>query len=112
MPIKNFLQEKIRNILNIMNEEKNSKEGKTLVVVIGRFNPPTRGHERVFNFAKKVARNHQADLVVLVSRTYDRKKNPLTPYTKMRYLQRFFRNIHFELFQTPYETLKEKKQRI
>lgn len=110
MSTNNFPQEKIRNILNILNEDENPKDEKKLVAVIGRFNPPTRGHERVFNFARKVARNHKADLVVLVSRSYDRRKNPLTPYTKMRYLQKFFRNINFELFSNIYETLKEKSR--
>ena len=69
-------------------EEEKPEEGDTLTIVFGRFNPPTVGHERTFNTAKKVSIG--GDLKIYPSRTQDPKKNPLDPDVKISYMRRMF----------------------
>jgi hypothetical protein len=69
-------------------EEEKPEEGDTLTIVFGRFNPPTVGHERTFNTAKKVSVG--GDLKIYPSRTQDPKKNPLDPDVKISYMRRMF----------------------
>ena len=59
---------------------------KTIVLVFGRFNPPTVGHELLIKVVKKVASNNNADYAIYVSRTQDKKKNPLSVERKIHYL--------------------------
>jgi len=48
-------------------EEGGDKEGETLTMVFGRFNPPTIGHKKVLDAAAKVAGT--GDMVVYPSRS-------------------------------------------
>jgi nicotinic acid mononucleotide adenylyltransferase len=50
-------------------------------VVFGRFNPPTIGHQKLFDTLSEVAVNN--DYRIYPSRSYDSKKNPLDPQTKI-----------------------------
>ena len=65
-----------------------SSEGA--VVVFGRFNPPTTGHEKLLKSANSEAERLGFDLRVYPSRTVDAKKNPLQPGTKIEYMQKMF----------------------
>lgn len=56
-------------------------------IMFGRFNPPTRGHEDMFRIALAQATKVQADTVLFVSSTQD-KKNPLTYAEKVKYIKR------------------------
>lgn len=53
---------------------------KHAVVAWGRMNPVTVGHEKLVNKVKETAEKHGADPHVFLTRTQDKKKNPL-PYT-------------------------------
>lgn len=64
------------------------EEGNTLTIVFGRFNPPTIGHDKTFNMAKKVSIG--GDLKIYPSRTQDPKKNPLSPEVKIQYMRMMF----------------------
>ena len=75
--------------------KKGGKEGDeevigsdTLTLAFGRFNPPTIGHEKLLQMAKKVAGN--STLRIYPSRTQDKKKNPLDPDTKVSYMRKMF----------------------
>ena len=75
--------------------KKGSKEGDeevigsdTLTLAFGRFNPPTVGHEKLLQMAKKVAAN--GTLRIYPSRTQDKKKNPLDPDMKVSYMRKMF----------------------
>lgn len=57
---------------------------KELTIVFGRFNPPTRGHERLFTNAKKIAGN--GVLRIYPTKTQDKDKNPLPFDRKLYYL--------------------------
>ena len=60
------------------------------VVVFGRFNPPTTGHEKLLKAAGTEASRTGADLRIYPSRSVDAKKNPLQPGTKIEYMQKMF----------------------
>ena len=60
------------------------------VVVFGRFNPPTTGHEKLLKSAGTEASRTGADLRIYPSRSVDAKKNPLQPGTKIEYMQKMF----------------------
>ena len=58
-----------------------------LVFAFGRFNPPTIGHEVLMNKAKAVGGK---DYRIYVSKSQDRKKNPLTYKDKIKYMKKIF----------------------
>ena len=60
------------------------------VVVFGRFNPPTTGHEKLLKSASTEASRTGADLRIYPSHSVDAKKNPLQPGTKIEYMQKMF----------------------
>ena len=65
------------------------KEDKgPVTVAFGRFNPPTIGHQKLFDIAKKTA--GKGALKIYPSRSQDAKKNPLDSDTKHDYLQKMF----------------------
>lgn len=70
----------------IIQEEKS----KTVAVLFGRMNPPTKGHEENVEGLKKIAKEHHADHVVIASHSQDSKKNPLTSAQKVKHLKRAF----------------------
>ena len=59
-----------------------------VTVAFGRFNPPTIGHQKLFDAAKKAA--GKGSLKIYPSRSQDAKKNPLDSDTKHDYLQKMF----------------------
>ena len=61
-----------------------------VVVVFGRFNPPTIGHEKLLKKAAKEAEKRGYELRVYPSRSHDAKKNPLTPQMKISYMRQMF----------------------
>jgi nicotinamide mononucleotide adenylyltransferase len=75
--MKSFLQ---------LNEEKQ----KSLAMLFGRMNPPTAGHEENVEGLKKMAKQNNADHLVVASHSHDAKKNPLDPKTKLKHLKRAF----------------------
>lgn len=61
-----------------------------VVVVFGRFNPPTIGHQKLLDRAAKEANKKGYELRIYPSRTTDSKKNPLTPNIKISYMRQMF----------------------
>jgi hypothetical protein len=80
-------------------EDQAPEEGPTVTVVFGRFNPPTIGHEKTFNMAKKVAVG--GDLKIYPSRSQDPKKNPLTPEVKIHYMKKIFPEYEDNIIDDP-----------
>ena len=60
----------------------------TLTLAFGRFNPPTVGHEKLLQMARKTAAG--GDLKIYPSRTQDPKKNPLDPDMKISFMKKMF----------------------
>jgi len=83
---------------------------KTIVFTFGRFQPGTLGHELLVKVVKKVASTQKADYAIFVSRTQDKKKNPLTVDRKIHYLNLMFKDTRFvaasDNTNTPIEVVK------
>lgn len=60
------------------------------VLVYGRMNPPTIGHEQVINKVHEVAGKNNAIHQVVLSHSHDLKKNPLAPEDKVKFAQKAF----------------------
>lgn len=73
----------------VMKEESNSK----IVISFGRMNPPTRGHEKLINKVKDIARKEGAKAEVYLSHTQDAKKNPLSYDDKVMLAREAFGSI-------------------
>jgi hypothetical protein len=54
----------------------------------GRLNPPTKGHEHLFNVMKSVG----GDYRIFLTQTQDRKENPLDYETKIKFVKAMFPN--------------------
>ena len=75
------------------------KKGGDLTVAFGRFNPPTMGHEKLLNHAKKISAG--GDLKIYPSRSQDAKKNPLDPDMKVSYMRKMFPDFEEEIINDP-----------
>lgn len=69
---------------------------KTTVFAFGRMNPPTIGHEKLVNKVKELAKEHNANHLIVVSHTQDAKKNPLSGEQKIKHVKRFFPNTNLK----------------
>ena len=70
-------------------------EGDTLTTAFGRFNPPTAGHEKLLQAARKASAG--GALKIYPSRTQDPKKNPLDPDMKISYMKKMFPDFEEEI---------------
>jgi len=61
---------------------------KEITFVFGRFNPPTIGHEKLFDQTKKLARS--GAYRIYASKSEDAKKNPLPFKDKIKFLRKMF----------------------
>ena len=61
-----------------------------VVIVFGRFNPPTVGHQKLLQSASAEANKQGYDLKIYPSRTQDAKKNPLDPGVKIHFMKKMF----------------------
>jgi hypothetical protein len=66
---------------------------KSRVLLFGRMNPITRGHEENVTAAHAIAQKHDAELHVVASHSHDVKKNPLSPEQKTTHLKRAFGHL-------------------
>ena len=71
----------------------------TLTVVFGRFNPPTKGHEKLLQQAEKASAG--GDLKIYPSRTQDNKKNPIDPDMKVSYMRKMFPDYEEQIINDP-----------
>jgi hypothetical protein len=62
----------------------------TLTIAFGRFNPPTAGHQQLMDTASSVAMETGEDYIIVPSRSFDPKKNPLDPDTKISIMRKLF----------------------
>ena len=71
-------------------EKMGEASSESVVIVFGRFNPPTTGHEKLLTAASDEAARQKADLRIYPSRSVDPKKNPLQPGAKIEYMTKMF----------------------
>ena len=61
---------------------------KEVTFVFGRFNPPTTGHEKLFDTVKKVSKG--GVYRIYASKSEDKKKNPLAFNDKVKFMRKLF----------------------
>ena len=64
------------------------ESSKEVTFVFGRFNPPTEGHEKLFETLKKVSRG--GTYRIYASKSQDPKKNPLPFKEKIKFMRKMF----------------------
>lgn len=74
----------------IQPQQTGATEGKGIVVLFGRFNPPAKSHESILKYGLGVATENQMDYRVYPSRIQDYGTNPLNPTLKIQYMQKMF----------------------
>ena len=67
---------------------------KTAVFTYGRNNPPTVGHEKLFNKTIEVAKKHKSVAYIYTSHSQDAKKNPLTAEYKVELIKHAYPEAH------------------
>jgi hypothetical protein len=75
------------------------------VMFFGRANPPHSGHEKAYNVVKNIARKVGGTSSMLLSRTQDKKKNPLTPEQKERHAKRAFPDVNTSVVDASHPTI-------
>ena len=64
---------------------------KKLIFAFGRFNPPTIGHAKLMREVITQARRNNANHIVYASASQDKRSNPLDVRTKVKFMQKMFR---------------------
>lgn len=67
---------------------------KTAVFTYGRNNPPTVGHEKLFNKTMEVAKKHGTQAHIFTSHSQDSKKNPLSGEHKVELIKHAYPEAH------------------
>jgi RimK family alpha-L-glutamate ligase len=78
------------------------KKEKSIVIGVGRFNPPTTGHEVLVNKVMTEAQKISAEFCIYASYSQDPKKNPLDVKTKLDLLKKFFPKMKFQAMPKPF----------
>ena len=68
-------------------------KAKHAVLTFGRFQPPTIGHEKLVGVLADTAKRKGGTPFLFPSRTNDKKKNPLTPKAKVKFLKSVFPQV-------------------
>jgi hypothetical protein len=68
---------------------------KRIVTAFGRVNPPTAGHQKLFDAVKKHAEAEGADHDIRLSHSQDKKKNPLSQQQKLNHVRKMFPDHKF-----------------
>lgn len=71
----------------------NEAKSSLAVVTFGRMNPPTVGHEMLVDQLCAIAKKHNGTPLVFLSRTQDKKKNPIPYLKKLQFARRAFGSV-------------------
>lgn len=85
------------------------KDKKLAVFTYGRFQCPTKGHAKLISTIVSEATKRGGDYFIFPSRSYDKKKNPLDPVTKISFLKELFPGVKFindETVKNPFSALR------
>jgi nicotinic acid mononucleotide adenylyltransferase len=91
-------------------EQKNTEKPKTAVVAFGRFQPPTRGHEKLIRHVSALAAKHGASHYVFPSPSHGDERNPLSHDRKVHYMKKMFPGtnvVHDKTIRSPLHALKQ-----
>jgi hypothetical protein len=73
------------------------KQLKTIVFAFGRLNPPTIGHKKLIDKVISLAKSNKGDHLVVMSKSQDAKKNPLSPEDKLKFAKLMFPNTNLDV---------------
>jgi hypothetical protein len=85
--VKNF-----NELYNMVKEDEETENGKSVIFCFGRFNPPTAGHAMLFDEMKDYSDRNNCEYRIFTSSSNDTKSNPLDYNTKVD----FIKKIHTE----------------
>lgn len=85
---------------------------KNVVISVGRFQPPHRGHRLMIDNLIKLGEQMNADPVIIVvdSGKYD-ARNPLSGSIRQQYLQKMYSNVEIITAKNPYLAVTEMAER-
>src|SRR6056300_1735513 len=83
----------------------------TAVFAFGRFNPPTKGHEKLIQRVRSVAQKMDAKPYVFVTHSVD-KKNPLSHHERVDYIKSTGRFNDIEIGDTEVKTIVQALQKL
>lgn len=81
-------------------------ESKTAVFAFGRYNPPTRGHEKLINAVVEIANERNGSPFIFASTSRDSRRNPLSYTDKVAFLQAVYPNanvVHNPAIKNPFQ---------
>jgi len=79
---------------NIIRDIKPTNNGRA-VFTFGRMNPPTLGHEKLISKVIEIARAEHRESFIILSRSNDPKKNPISYNNKLTALDKALPKINF-----------------
>ena len=81
---------KLKPVQQQQEKPQETEKSEGIVLVFGRFNPPTIGHQKLLQAAQRESKRTNSDLKIYPSRTPDPKKNPLDPGMKINFMKQMF----------------------
>jgi len=78
------------NYQNQAQQQPQEQEPKGVVVVVGRFNPPSKNHEQLLKAGFSQAKRRGFEYRIYPSRIQDSSSNPLNPTLKIAYMKSMF----------------------
>lgn len=88
-------------------EKSHPQTYRGVVLTWGRFNPPTVGHEAMFNEAARVANEQGFVLRIVPTHSHDNEKNPLLYEKKVEYLRTLFPRYASYVMETQSRTIMD-----
>jgi nicotinic acid mononucleotide adenylyltransferase len=93
----NFLQGAFQKNNELQAAPNENTPTNPVVFSYGRMNPPTTGHKVLVDKVEELAKENKAKHKVVLSRSQDPEKNPLTPEQKAKHAKRFFPTANIEI---------------
>jgi nicotinamide mononucleotide adenylyltransferase len=107
----------IRIILESKDSPLPPKQKKTSILVIGRFQPPTKGHGHLINAAKKAWREYKYDAIIVCivdgkETSKNKKKNPLSGDSRKFYLEHsnYSKGLQFVIVGSAFEAFIKSRE--
>lgn len=66
---------------------------KGIVITVGRFNPPAKGHEAILKYGLSLATQNNYEYRIYPSRVQDRGTDPLNPTLKIEFMKMMYPNF-------------------
>jgi hypothetical protein len=85
---------------------------KTSVLAFGRMSPVTAGHEKLVKTVQDIAKEHGADHHIVLSKSQDSKKNPLSIEDKVKFAKHYFPEANISGSSTEHPTFMHHAKKL